>query len=89
MPVAGAERECLARPAQQEEDCNDLAGCMPDGVTLEGCWTCERDVHVKSSLRHLRLKGEYVCTSDDESTITIDFDLPLSALFSGREPCIG
>lgn len=86
-PAASAERECPPRSAQKE-DCNDLAGCLPDGLTLEGCWTCKRDIYVKSSLWRLRLRGEYVCTSDDGSTITIDFDLPLSKLFGG-DPCIG
>ena len=61
----------VACAQEDEEACNnDLAGCVPEGVTLEGCWECETTTE-----GWWTLQVTIVCTqtseTEDPGTITI------------------
>ena len=75
-PLVNATSACAA-VLEQEEECDDLSGCLPDGLILEGCWSCETDIDVWDSIRTWRIKGEVTCASGDNE-ISFEFDLEMS-----------
>lgn len=83
-PLLGANATCAAAPTQEE--CDNLSGCVPDGMTVEGCWACDTDLHVWESIKSGALIGTVTCTSD-EGTLDFDFDLPVTWENLFGEPC--
>jgi len=67
VPMFSANAACAQ---EDDEECNDLAGCLPEGVTMEGCWECET-----STEGWWTLQVTIVCTqtsdATDSGTITI------------------
>lgn len=68
VPTFSANAACAQET--DGEECNDLAGCLPDGVTMEGCWECDTSVE-----GWWTLQITIVCTqtsdTTDSGTITI------------------
>lgn len=60
-----------ATTVAQEDNCFDFSEYLPDNITVDGCWTCDRDVHWWESLKALKWKVTFHCTSDDGSTLTV------------------
>lgn len=83
-PLLHSKVACAAVPAQEE--CDDLSDCVPEGMDVEGCWTCETDLHVWESTKSWRLIGTVTCESD-EGTIDFDFDVPVTWDNVFGDPC--
>ena len=84
VPLLSPKVACAAAPVQEE--CDDLTECVPEGMTVEGCWTCETDLHVWESAKSWCLIGTVTCSSD-EGTIDFDFDVPVTWDNVFGDPC--
>ena len=59
--------------AESGGDCFDFSKYLPDNVSIDGCWECDVNVHVWSSIFSWKFwKVTLTCTSEDGTTMTID-----------------